>query len=169
MRFPFAFLLGSLALLTGCESGTITTLDVTVTDALARSGSTKAPLVLASDDGRGPKNTRLLAPLCGATFGRRVFSIDVPFSCAGRGSEENVDVHAWVATLPDGVDAARFCALVPGDDGIDSGRIRELTKDGGVVTLPSLSEAIGSGTARATWERDMSPCGGTLDATLLVE
>lgn len=163
MRTWSSLLVAGFASLAACESGTTTRLDVELSAAADAAGAPAAPALLATDVTGGP---RALAPLCGDGARRTSFEWDVDFACAGRGADADVVVRAWVEQLPDGLDAARFCALAVRDDGVV---LDDALVDGGTAPLPSRERALFEGSADATWRRDLSPCGGVLEASVLVE
>jgi hypothetical protein len=149
--------------LVACESGTNLQLEVELSDEAAAAGTAAAPALLATDITGGA--TALVA-MCGQDVGTTSFARSVDFSCAGRGDDAEVDVHAWVEPLPDGLDADVFCDLASTGDGID---LAAAVADGGPAVEPSRERALFAGTTTATWRRDISPCGGTLEASVFVE
>lgn len=164
MRRPVLFLAASLlGFVAACESGTFLQLEVELSDDAAAAGTAEAPALLATDIGGGGQ---ALVAMCGQDVGTVSFERSSDFSCAGRDDAATVDVHAWVEQLPAGLDADRFCDLPSSGEGID---LSPAIEDGGATVSPSRDRALFEGVERVTWQRDLSPCGGSLKASIAVE
>lgn len=153
----------ALALL-GCESGTDRVALVEMDDALVRRFSEAAPAALVSDMGGGAS---VYAVLCGRALEQplRLLQANL-YSCLDdkKGTSETVGV--WLQPL-DALPAGLACSTqqspytplaLAADAGADAGA------DAVPAAQPRPKWA--QSTASGTWERDFSPCGGTLEVTL---
>ncbi|MDP2313966.1 MAG: hypothetical protein Q8P41_13750 [Pseudomonadota bacterium] len=170
----------ALLLLVGCESGLATVVHVEVDDAVATAHTADAPGVLVTDAAPFAEVTAL-APLCGAPLEDEVtYSYDFGFGCLDDAQEGTEEVlRAWVQPVPADWDLAAFCALEPTQfsglaigqdvtgepDPTDTGDTASGTP--GLVEAPEASWPQGD--VRATWKRDLTPCGGILLGDIRVE
>jgi hypothetical protein len=161
-----------LALLAGCESGLARSVKVTIPDEVSGRFSAAAPGLVVSDLGA---EALAYVALCGQHFSREVYlSQDLGFGCleeARAGRRETVRV--WVQAVPSDLDGARLCAEHP-ERSFYRGFPVDLPDGGatdGGVTSALAGEPLADwpqGRGEGAWRRDGSPCGGVLNAVVVV-
>ncbi|MDO9280719.1 MAG: hypothetical protein Q7U06_02355 [Pseudomonadota bacterium] len=175
-----------LLVLAGCESGLATVVHVDVAEPVATARSADAPGVLVTDAGG---LATPLAALCGAPLDEEViFSHDHGFGCLDerKGTEEVL--RAWIQPAPEEWDLAAFCALQPhayagltlgpditgaaesGDTADTATPADTSAETGGTPGLvPEPDPTWPQAEVRATWKRDVTPCGGLLRGDIRIE
>ena len=188
-RLPLLFLL-----LAGCESGLSTVVNVDVAGGVATARSADAPGVLVTDAGG---LATPLAALCGAPLDEEVtFSHDHGFGCLDEREGTEEVLRAWIQPAPEAWDFAAFCALQPhAFRGLTLGPDITGAPEAGDTADTARSDTARADTARsdtaapvdndgllaepeptwpqaevrATWKRDVSPCGGVLRGDIRIE
>ena len=150
----------ALLLLCACESGLSRSVKLVIPQEVASRFSPSAPGIVVSDLGAHPS---LYLVLCGQNLKNPVFlSQDLGFGCLDTRNGTSETVRVWVDPRPLAVDAGGSCSA----QREFYSALSITTPDGGSVLAADPDPAWPQGTTTATWRRDVSPCGGVLNAEL---
>lgn len=150
----------ALLLLCACESGTSRSVDVTIGAALEAQFSPESRGLLVADLGG---TARPYAALCGQGLRSPLaLSQDLGFGCLRdrNGTEETIRV--WVEPTGAGPFdcSTQRSFYVP--DGV-------VASDPGAKFAAEPAAGWAQATASGTWRRDLSPCGGVLEASVTLD
>jgi hypothetical protein len=153
-------LLSAALLLSACESGTARVLRVTMGSGLEAQFSSGSRGLLVADLGG---TAHLFVVLCGQGLNNPlVLSQDLGFGCLGDAEGTQETIRAWVepvATETFACSTEREFYVSLGTGGGDGGA--------GFAAEPLAGWA--QGTTTGTWRRDLSPCGGVLNASITLD
>lgn len=147
--------------LSGCESGTARSFDVTVPSAVSGAFTDAARGVVVVQPMGEPLG---YVVLCGQMLPNPLqLSQDLGFGCLGTRVGTAESIRAWVQPMPQGWNeqpCSQPRTFYP--PGLSA------TRDGGPGLAANPEPAWAQGSTTANWRRDFSPCGGVLNAALTV-
>ncbi|MBW1878336.1 MAG: hypothetical protein JRI25_26380 [Deltaproteobacteria bacterium] len=169
--FPSLFALVALTLsLVACESGTSEFHTIEVSDGIASSYGLDAPGLLRTTGGHEP-----VWVLCGDPLAEPAeYAIDHGFGCLDDEQAGTMESRtAWIEPMPETWDGEALCALPapePSWAGVAignevTGQDQPFYADLGDAIDPDWPQGIGDG----EWRRDVSPCGGNLSVSIIIE